>query len=63
MPGGSHACMVLKETMKKFSSSKNSRDIRVACVEPWVLAGDFNLIYKTSDKNNSNINRAMMGRF
>lgn len=28
-----------------------------------MLAGDFNLILKTEDKNNSNINRAMMGRF
>jgi hypothetical protein len=28
-----------------------------------LIAGDFNLIYRASDKNNSNINRAMMGRF
>jgi hypothetical protein len=34
-----------------------------ACEGPWILAGDFNLIYKASDKNKSNINRAMMGRF
>jgi exonuclease III len=27
---------------------------------PW---GDFNLIYKDEDKNNTNLNRAMMGRF
>jgi exonuclease III len=39
------------------------RDIRVVCVGPWVIAGDFNLIYKASDKNNMNLNRAMMGRF
>jgi hypothetical protein len=25
--------------------------------------GDFNLIYKDEDKNNTNLNRAMMGRF
>ncbi|XP_020405790.1 uncharacterized protein [Zea mays] len=39
------------------------RDVRTACAGPWLVAGDFNLIYKTSDKNNSNFNRAMMGRF
>jgi hypothetical protein len=27
------------------------------------VAGDFNLIYKDEDKNNTNLNRAMMGRF
>lgn len=30
---------------------------------PWLLIGDFNLIYKTSDKNNSRLNRGMMQRF
>lgn len=30
---------------------------------PWMLAGDFNMIYCLEDKNNENINRAMMGRF
>lgn len=39
------------------------KDVRAVCEGPWILAGDFNLIYKASDKNNSNINRAMMGRF
>jgi hypothetical protein len=39
------------------------RDIRAACQGPWVMLGDFNLIYKDEDKNNSNLNRAMMGRF
>jgi hypothetical protein len=28
-----------------------------------MVAGDFNLIYREQDKNNSSINRAMMGRF
>ena len=27
------------------------------------MLGDFNRIYKDEDKNNSNLNRAMMGRF
>jgi endonuclease/exonuclease/phosphatase family metal-dependent hydrolase len=39
------------------------RDIREVCMGPWMLAGDFNLIYRASDKNNSNINRVMMSRF
>jgi hypothetical protein len=28
-----------------------------------MVAGDFNLIYKAEDKNNTNYNGAMMGRF
>lgn len=31
--------------------------------EPWMLNGDFNMIYEARDKNNSNINRRLMGRF
>lgn len=27
------------------------------------MAGDFNLIYEAADKNNANLDRAMMGRF
>jgi hypothetical protein len=38
------------------------RDIRSAALGPWIIAGDFNLIYKAEDKNN-NYNRAMMGCF
>lgn len=30
---------------------------------PWIILGDFNLIYKASDKNNLNLNRRLMGRF
>jgi hypothetical protein len=37
--------------------------VRSVCLGPWMVAGDFNLIYKDEDKNNSNYNRAMMGRF
>ena len=28
-----------------------------------MVAGDFNLIYRDEDKNNTNYNRAMMGHF
>ena len=33
------------------------------CNGPWMLAGDFNMIYCAEDKNNDNVNRALMGRF
>jgi exonuclease III len=39
------------------------RDIRNTCVGPWIVAGDFNQIYKPEDKNNSNINRSSLGNF
>lgn len=39
------------------------RAVRAACVGPWMIAGDFNLIYRAEDKNNSNLDRAMMGHF
>lgn len=31
--------------------------------EPWLLNGDFNIIYEVRDKNNLNLNRRIMGRF
>jgi len=39
------------------------REIRLACQGPWLTLGDYNLITSDADKNNSNLNRAMMGRF
>jgi exonuclease III len=30
---------------------------------PWILLGDFNLIYEDWDKNNSNLNWQLMGRY
>lgn len=30
---------------------------------PWLLNGDFNLIYRAQDKNNSRLNRRLMGQF
>jgi hypothetical protein len=36
------------------------RDIQGQCTGAWLVAGDFNLIYKDEDKNNGNLNRAMM---
>lgn len=31
--------------------------------EQWLINGDFNMIYQARDKNNSNLNRRMMGKF
>lgn len=39
------------------------RAIRTGCAGPWLIAGDFNLIYRAEDKNNPNVDRAMMGHF
>ena len=39
------------------------RNLRTSCLGPWLVIGDFNLITSSEDKNNGNINRAMMGRF
>jgi hypothetical protein len=30
---------------------------------PWVVIGDFNMIYEARDKSNSNLNRQLMGQF
>jgi hypothetical protein len=30
---------------------------------PWLLCGDFNMIYKVSDKSNGLLNRHLMGVF
>jgi hypothetical protein len=38
-------------------------NMRLACVGPWAVGGDFNLIFRAADKNNSNVDRVMMGRF
>jgi endonuclease/exonuclease/phosphatase family metal-dependent hydrolase len=49
--------------MKKIMFLDELRIIKATCPGPWMVAGDFNLIYRASDKNNSNINRAMLGCF
>jgi hypothetical protein len=52
-----------QRTDDKIQFLQELRDIRAACSGPWILVGDFNLIYKDEDKSNSNYNRAMMGHF
>lgn len=39
------------------------RELRTQCPGPWLITGDFNLIYRAEDNNNTNVDRAMMGRF
>lgn len=39
------------------------REIRNACAGQWIVAGDFNQIYMSEDKNNSNVNMALLANF
>jgi len=39
------------------------RNCRALDNGPWLVAGDSNLIYQAANKNNANLDRAMMGRF
>lgn len=39
------------------------KDLAPAGRERWLMVGDFNLIYQATDKNNSNLNRRLMGSF
>ncbi|KAJ1262463.1 hypothetical protein BS78_09G109600 [Paspalum vaginatum] len=48
---------------QKMNFLQELRNIRQECHGPWAIGGDFNLIYMAVDKNNANVNRAMMGRF
>jgi exonuclease III len=48
---------------EKIQFMQELREVRTACQGPWMIARDFNLIYSMEDKNNSNYNHAMMGRF
>lgn len=39
------------------------RDIRSGCAGMWMIAGDFNMIYRAADKNNHRLNQRMMSHF
>jgi endonuclease/exonuclease/phosphatase (EEP) superfamily protein YafD len=39
------------------------QNLKVNCLERWLLVGDFNLIYKVEDKSNGRLNRRLMNRF
>lgn len=48
---------------RKIQFLNELRHIRSMCTGPWAIGGDFNMIYRAEDKNNTNLDRAMMGRF
>lgn len=52
-----------QDNQAKIQFLQKVRDLRVTRTGPWLVAGDFNLIYKVDDKNNTNLNRALMGWF
>jgi hypothetical protein len=39
----------------KIQFLQELHDVRQACAGPWVVGGDFNLIYRIEDKNNINL--------
>jgi hypothetical protein len=47
----------------KVAFLQEIRDVHADCAGPWMICGDFNLIYRDEDKNNGHVNRHMMGRF
>jgi hypothetical protein len=38
-------------------------DLRLIQSGPWLLCGDFNMVYRAKDKNNGQVNRRLMGQF
>lgn len=39
------------------------RDVHASCPGPWLLCGDFNMIYRAADKNNGHPHQGLMRRF
>jgi exonuclease III len=39
------------------------RDVRAASQGPWLICGDFNMIYQACDKNNGRLHRSVMHSF
>ncbi|CAD6266702.1 unnamed protein product [Miscanthus lutarioriparius] len=53
-PQGEAAKLQFLQELKNIPPPENDR---------WLIVGDFNLIYQAEDKNNSNLNRRLMGAF
>ncbi|KAM3020904.1 hypothetical protein ACUV84_040901 [Puccinellia chinampoensis] len=51
------------EDAERPSFLEELREVRAICNGLWTVAGDFNLILNAEDKNNSRLNRRIMGRF
>jgi len=52
-----------QEDEDKIAFLQELWDVRALWRGPWLFARDFNLIYQAAEKNNTNLDRAMMGRF
>jgi hypothetical protein len=48
---------------EKTAFLQELKDIRAACAGPWLVCGDFNLIYQTADKNHGRLHRGLMRAF
>ena len=55
--------MGLPDAIKKTAFLQHLRAIKLPPDVRWLLLGDFNLIYRASDKNNSNLDLRLMRRF
>jgi len=53
-PQGEAAKLQFLQKLKNIPPPEHNR---------WLILGDFNLIYEAEDKNNSNLNRCLMGAF
>jgi len=49
--------------MDKLLFLQELKDIAAPEHDRWLVIGDFNLIYQATDKNNTNLNRRLMGCF
>jgi hypothetical protein len=56
-------CYGPAEDRRKDEFLAELRAVKPTTNTPWMIIGDFNLIYQASDKNNLNLNRRMMGKF
>jgi hypothetical protein len=55
--------MGLKRNQIKPFFLQEIKDLRQHVLPAWLLLGDFNLIYRAQDKNNSRINLSMLNNF
>lgn len=47
----------------KLQFIEELRTLQHLTPQPWLIGGDFNLIYKASDKNNDRLDRRLMRKF
>lgn len=51
------------EDQLKHAFLEEMKHIYAMIQAPWLITGDFNLMYKACDKNNQNLNRSLMAQF